>query len=110
MFRNWLLNSNLTLTIIEVCFLLDNQKIEKQLLNGIYLYINSHIANFQISVISLNNSIKAYEIYTIYKNTENDDETTKISYNASKGTVIFDSSKGVCRGNLLKLSDRFINV
>lgn len=89
---------------------MDYQKAEKELNNGTYLYLNSHIANFQISVISLSNPLKMCGVYTIYKDMENDDKTTKISYDASKGTVIFDSSKSACRGSLLKLSDRFANT
>lgn len=104
------LNSNITLTMIEVNFLSDYEKKEKQLWSGTYLYINSHINNFQIAIISLSNSLKTCNVYTIYKNMENDDKTTKISYDADKGTVTFDSSKSSCRGQLLKLSDRFANT
>lgn len=104
------LNNNITLTIIEVNFLADYGKIEKQLQNGTYLYVNSHIDNFQIAVMSLNNPLKMCNVYTIYKDMENDDKTTKISYDADKGTVTFDSSKSACRGQLLKLSDRFANT
>lgn len=103
-------NSNITLTMIEVNFLSDYEKKEKQLWSGTYLYINSHINNFQITVMSLNNPLKVCNVYTIYKDMENDDKTTKISYDADKGTVTFDSSKSSCRGQLLKLSDRFANT
>lgn len=104
------LNSNKVLTILEYGFLADYQVAERELGNGTYLYLNSHINNFQISVISISNNLKTCNIYTIYKDMENDDKTTKITYDKESGKVKFDSSKSSCRGNLFKFNERIANT
>lgn len=104
------LNSNKVLTILEYGFLMDNQIAERELGNGTYLYLNSHINNFQISVISISNNLKTCNIYTIYEDLINAVNTTKITYDKESGKVKFDSSKGACRGNLFKFNERIANT
>jgi hypothetical protein len=104
------LNSNKVLTILEYGFLADYQIAERELGNGIYLYFNSHINNFQISVISISNNLKTCNIYTIYEDLINTANTTKITYNKESGKVKFDSSTSSCRGNLFKFNERIPNT
>lgn len=104
------LNSNKVLTILEYGFLADYQIAERELGNGIYLYLNSHIQNFQISVISLGNNLKLCGVYNIYEDLIDTAKTTKITYDTESGKIKFDSSKGVCRGQLFKFNERIANT
>jgi hypothetical protein len=104
------LNSNKVLTILEYGFLADYQVAERELGNGTYLYLNSHIQNFQISVISLNNTLRLCGVYNIYEDLIDTVKTTKITYDKESGKVKFDSSKGVCRGQLFKFNERIANT
>lgn len=104
------LNSNKVLTILEYGFLADYQVIERELGNGTYLYLNSHIQNFQISVISLSNNLKLCGVYNIYEDLIDTAKTTKITYDTESGKIKFDSSKGVCRGQLFKFNERIANT
>lgn len=104
------LNSNKVLTILEYGFLADYQVAERELGNGTYLYLNSHIQNFQISVISLNNTLRLCGVYNIYEDLIDTAKTTKIIYNTESGKVKFDSSRGVCRGQLFKFNERIANT
>lgn len=78
--------------------------------NGTYLYLNSHIQNFQISVISLNNTLRLCGVYNIYEDLIDTAKTTKIIYNTESGKVKFDSSRGACRGQLFKFNERIANA
>lgn len=78
--------------------------------NGTYLYLNSHIQNFQISVISLNNTLRLCGVYNIYEDLIDTAKTTKIIYNTESGKVKFDSSRGACRGQLFKFNERIANT
>lgn len=98
------------LTILEYGFLADYQVAERELGNGTYLYLNSHIQNFQISVISLNNTLRLCGVYNIYEDLIDTVKTTKITYDKESGKVKFDSSKGVCRGQLFKFNERIANT
>lgn len=104
------LNNNKVLTILEHGFLADYQVAEKALGDGTYLYLNSHIQNFQITVISINNTLRLCGVYKIYEDLIDTAKTTKITYDAESGKVKFDSSKGACRGQLLKFNDIIVNV
>lgn len=98
------------LTILEYGFLADYQVAERELGNGTYLYLNSHIRNFQISVISLNNTLRLCGVYNIYEDLIDTAKTTKIIYNTESGKVKFDSSRGACRGQLFKFNERIANT
>lgn len=104
------LNSNKVLTILEYGFLADYQVAERELGNGTYLYLNSHIQNFQISVISLDNNLGLCGVYNIYEDLIDTVKTTKITYDKESGKVKFDSSKGVCRGQLFKFNESIANT
>lgn len=104
------LNNNKVLTILEHGFLADYQVAERALGDGTYLYLNSHIQNFQITVISINNTLSLCCVYKIYEDLIDTAKTTKITYDAESGKVKFDSNKGVCRGQLLKFNDIIVNV
>ena len=98
------------LTILEYGFLADYQVAERELGNWTYLYLNSHIQNFQISVISLNNTLRLCGVYNIYEDLIETAKTTKIIYNTESGKVKLDSSRGACRGQLFKFNERIANT
>lgn len=49
-------------------------------------------------------------VYNIYEDLIDTAKTTKITYDTESGKIKFDSSKGVCRGQLFKFNERIDNT